>query len=157
MTNLRAVSLLLFALLLPALPATAASPSETVDAFHKALRSNKPNEAMNYLGREAVIFEQGFISASPSEYAASELKQATEFATHTERRVIRREAWQDGNIAWVLSSTMTVGVFDGRRLDLEGAETMVLRKEGDGWKITHVHWSAHPIESGAANAANAAN
>lgn len=127
-------------------PAWALSPSETVEAFHKALRTGKAEAAVDYLGPEVVVFEQGFINPSRAEFVSSQLQEAADFATRTERRVIRREAWQDGNIAWVLSSTLTVGIFEGRKLELEGAETMVMRKDGEGWKITHIHWSAHPIE-----------
>jgi len=154
MTTLRPLCVLLTIVLgLLSLPAAAATtPSQTVDAFHTALRTNKPDSAMALLGREAVIFEQGFISSSPKEYQQTALADAVSFATQTERTVIRRESWQDGDMAWVTSSTMTRGVFQGRRLNLEGAETMILRKDGDGWKISHIHWSAHPVEDNAQSA-----
>lgn len=145
MTSRRFRGLLLSCCLL-APPAWSLSASETVDAFHKALRTGKVEAAVEYLGPEAVVFEQGFINPSRAEYVSTQLQQAADFASRTERQVIRREAWQDGNIAWVLSSTMTVGIFDGRKVELEGAETMVMRKDGEGWKITHIHWSAHPIQ-----------
>lgn len=141
--RLLAATLLPAALLLA--PAVfAASPSETVDAFYKALAQGDAKGAAKYLGKEVVVFEQGYINDSREDYVKAQIGEAAKFAKATRREVIRREAWQEGNIAWVLSSTLTTGTFNGQKLALDGAETMVLRKLGDGWMITHIHWSAHP-------------
>jgi len=43
----------------------------------------------------------------------------------------------------VISTTVTEGQFDGRKLVLDGTETMLLRRGVDGWRIAHIHWSAH--------------
>lgn len=142
------------AALLPALlfavSAAAATPAETVDAFHKALRTGDGRGALAYLARDVTVFEQGFAESSQEAYASTQLEDAAGFARQTERRVLRRESGQDAQSAWVLSMTLTTGQFGERALALEGTETVLLRREGEGWKIAHIHWSAHPRADGAA-------
>lgn len=132
--------------------AAAATPAETVDAFHKALRSGDGSGALAYLASDVSIFEQGFAESSQAQYARTQLADAAGFARQTERRVLRRESGQDTQNAWVLSITLTTGQFGERSLELEGTETMLLRRFGDGWKIWHIHWSAHPREAPASAA-----
>lgn len=126
--------------------ASAATPAETVDAFHRALREGDGANALAYLDKNVSIFEQGFAESSRDDWARSQLKDAAEFARQTTRRILRRESGMDSNSAWVLSMTLTEGQFGDRKLALVGSETMLLRREGEGWLISHIHWSAHPSE-----------
>ncbi|MDB5969542.1 MAG: hypothetical protein JWQ90_1992 [Hydrocarboniphaga sp.] len=149
---------LLSALLAPLLALTVISParadapttpSDTVEAFHKALRQGDGKAALAFMARDITVFEQGFEETSRDSWGSKQLPDANQFAKQTERRVLRREASQDTNTACVISTTLTTGDFDGRKLELEGTETMLLRRDGDGWKIAHIHWSAHPKEGAA--------
>lgn len=130
-----------FLLYLPS--AWADKPSETLDRFHQALRRNEPAKALDALAKDAVIYEQGFAEDSRDEWARKQLGQAIAFARDAERRVIRRQTGEAGDSAWVISRTRTVVDVSDRKLVLEGAETAILRREGDRWKIVHLHWSAH--------------
>ena len=47
------------------------------------------------------------------------------------------------NMATVVSETRTIGTYNDKDYNLEGTGTMVLRRNGEGWKITHIHWSSH--------------
>jgi hypothetical protein len=49
---------------------------------------------------------------------------------------------QDGNMAWVASTSETTGSFNGRAVNSEGAELMVLTKGPSGWRIVAIHWSS---------------
>ena len=42
-----------------------------------------------------------------------------------------------------LSLTRTRGNYQGGAVDLSEAETAILKKDGAGWKIVHLHRSAH--------------
>lgn len=140
----RMASAALAAVLLLQLPSVwAAKPSETVDRFHQALRRNEPDKALDALAKDVVIYEQGFVENSRDEWARKQLGQAIAFARDTERRVIRRQSGETRSSAWVISRTQTVVDVSDRKLVLEGAETAILRREGDRWKIVHLHWSAH--------------
>lgn len=134
---------------LPAAAQAPTTPSDTVEAFHKALRQGDGKAALAFMARDVTVFEQGFTESSRDDWGTRQLPEANQFAKQTERRVLRREASQDTMTALVLSTTLTSGTFDGRKLELEGSETMLLRRDGDGWKIAHVHWSAHPVEAAA--------
>ncbi|HEX4872586.1 MAG TPA: nuclear transport factor 2 family protein [Nevskiaceae bacterium] len=131
--------------LLLASAAVAATPAtEVVDRFHQALERGDRAGAEAVLAPEVVIFETGFVTSLREDYLAEGFPRDAEFARQTERRVLRRESWQDGNVAWVLSTTLTEGRFGEDRLALEGAESVMLRRDGESWRIMHVHWSAHP-------------
>ena len=48
-------------------------------------------------------------------------------------------AWSD--FYWDFNATFK----DGRPIQTSGRETQVWKKETDGWKIVHVHYSGMPI------------
>ncbi len=144
---------LLLMLLAPSLQA-AGKPSEVLDEFHKSLRTNQPDKVMAILSADAVIYEQGFAEVSRDEWLRKQLGNAIAFARDTERRVVRRQAGESGNMAWVISTTQTTIDVPDRKVVLDGAETAILRLEGGDWKIVHLHWSAH--EAAPEDAAKAA-
>jgi ketosteroid isomerase-like protein len=133
---------LLLSLLAPSLQA-AGKPSEVLDEFHKSLRTNQPDKVMAILSADAVIYEQGFADVSRDEWLRKQLGNAIAFARDTDRRVVRRQAGESGDMAWVISTTQTTIDVSDRKVVLEGAETAILRLEGGDWKIVHLHWSAH--------------
>lgn len=117
---------------------------DAIDAFHKALREKAADKALGMLAEEAVIYEQGFAEVSRKEWARKQLGTAVMFASDTERRILRREAREVGDMTWVMTTTRTTVDVDGRHsLRLDGAETAVLRRDRGDWKIVHLHWSAH--------------
>ena len=127
--------------------AAALGPAATVDAFHLALRAQDGKAALALLGPEAVVFEQGFYEASRDDYEKTSLADDLKFAATTTREVQSREAVVSGDVAWVQSLTHTRGKFGENPVDLSGAETVILRRAGDAWKIVHIHWSAHDTVS----------
>jgi len=48
----------------------------------------------------------------------------------------------NGDLAWVASDNDLVIQQDGKAVTIASAETMVLRRTGDRWKIVHIHWSS---------------
>lgn len=133
---------LLLTVLAPSLQA-AGKPSEVLDEFHKSLRTNQPDKVMAILSADAVIYEQGFAEVSRDEWLRKQLGNAIAFARDTERRVVRRQTGESGNMAWVISTTQTTIDVSDRKVVLDGAETAILRLDGSDWKIVHLHWSAH--------------
>lgn len=121
---------------------------DAIDAFHTALREKAADKALGLLAEEAVIYEQGFAEVSRKEWARKQLGAAVMFASDTERRILRRESREADDLAWVMTTTRTSVDVDGRHsLQLDGAETAVLRRERGDWKIVHLHWSAHEAPS----------
>jgi hypothetical protein len=87
--------------------------------------------------------EQGFSETSRDTYATGHLAEDIEFARATRREVLSREAVTSGDSAWVQTLTRTRGKFSDKAVDVTGAETVILRREAEAWKILHIHWSAH--------------
>lgn len=137
-----------------AAPQAPPSPAGVVDAFHAALKSGDANAALHQLAADVNIFEQGFVDRTRADYAGAHVAADTAFAQSTDFKVLdRRILWLGDNTACVLSQTRTEGRFEGRTINLIGTETMLLQRAGNGWSITHIHWSAHSGEAEAQPAA----
>lgn len=121
--------------------AQAQVPSEVVDAFHYALKSGDRRKALEQLTADVVIFEQGKLDRSRTEYARRHLAEDIGFATVTQRTVARRSVKLQGNVAWVTSVNRTRGKFKNRSVDFTTDETMILTRVGGKWRIVHIHWS----------------
>lgn len=135
--------LLLATLTALALPAAAQTqvPSEVVDAFHFALKAGDRRKALEQLTADVLIFEQGRIERSRTEYARKHLAEDIGFASVTQRTVSRRSVKIQANIAWVTSVNRARGKFKNRNVDFSTDETMILTRVGGKWRITHIHWS----------------
>jgi ketosteroid isomerase-like protein len=121
----------------PALP-----PVVAVDTFHDALSGGRADAALKLLSDDVLIYESGRAERSKAEYASHHLKADTEFASATQRKLLKRASWIGADTAWVTSETETTGSFRGRPIALTGAETMLLRRTAGEWKIVHIHWSS---------------
>ncbi len=124
------------------LNAFAATPLQTVAAFHEALTAGKTEDAKALLSPTIQIFESGYVERSRDEYAGHHLPGDIAFAKSTGQTVLKQTERVEGNIAVVMRETETKGKFKGADVHSFGTETAVLEKHGDRWMITHVHWSS---------------
>jgi uncharacterized protein (TIGR02246 family) len=113
-----------------------------VDAFHAALGSGDADAVLALLTEDVVVLETGGAERSREEYASHHLPADMTFAAATVNEVTRRAAWVEGDIAWVLTEGRTTGTFNDRPINSLGAETMILHRTADGWRIRHIHWSS---------------
>lgn len=120
-----------------AMPAVA-----VVEAFHAALKAGDTAAALALMAPDVMIFEQGGAERSRDEYASHHLAGDTTYAAGTEDTLARRSGWAEGDVAWIASEGRTTGQFNGRAVDRLTTETMVLRRQADGWRIHHIHWSS---------------
>jgi ketosteroid isomerase-like protein len=116
-------------------------PAATVDDFHFALKGGDRRKALSLLSENVLVFDQGRLEHSRSEYALKSLKEDMSFAALTKRNVARREVAQSRDLAWVLSVVRITGKINNRPIDLTTNETILLKREGGRWQITHIHWS----------------
>lgn len=116
-------------------------PAETADAFHFALKAGNKQQALELLTPDALVFEQGRLERTRTEYARNRLPEDISFAGVTKRSVSRRTTKLLGNAAWVMSVNRNVGKINGRRVDFTTNETMVLNRINGKWRIVHIHWS----------------
>ena len=137
---MRALACLLLAA--ASLPALAATPAETMDAFQRALAEGKRDAALALLSPKVRIFESGYTENSRDEYAAHHLDSDIEFLRTTRSRLLRHEERRDGATAIVMRETETSGSYKNAEVHQVGLETAVLEQHGDGWLIVHLHWSS---------------
>lgn len=137
-----AARVLALGLALAVVPAAAQqSPSDVVDAFHFALKAGKRQQALELLTSDVLVFEQGRVERSRTQYARSHLADDIAFASATQRTVARRSSRLQGNTAWVTSVNRNRGKIDNRSVDFTTGETMVLMRVAGKWRIAHIHWS----------------
>jgi hypothetical protein len=117
-----------------------ASPLATVNAFRLALESGRESAALELLAPELLVYESGDLNRTRSEYAAHHLTADMAFLAKALVRVLDQRTSGDGALAWVATRSRITWPSG----DLVGTETMVLRREPDGWRIVHVHWSSRP-------------
>lgn len=126
-------------------PTDAAAAANAVDAFHAALEHGNTDGALALLADDVLIFEGGEAERSKAEYARHHLASDAAFSAAVPSVRSRRTARVGADSAWVASESRTTGQFNGRAIDSLSVETMVLRRETDGWRITHIHWSSHAV------------
>lgn len=124
----------------------AASPKETVAAFHAALSAGDKTKVLTLLAPEVAIYEGGHVERSRDQYASSHLAGDIDFAKSSTRKVLKETERIDGNTAVVWEDSETTGTSMGMPVHLLGTGTMVLEKRGDGWAIVHVHWSSRKVK-----------
>lgn len=113
-----------------------------VHAFHAALGSGESDAVLALLTEDVMVLEEGGAERSREEYASHHLPADMAFAAATEVEITRRVAWVEDDIAWILTEGRTSGTFNGRSVDRLTAETMILHRQSDGWRIRHIHWSS---------------
>lgn len=143
-------ALLALALCVAVFPARAADmAAEVVDAYLQALAKGDAAGVAAQLAPDLVLYEQGFEQGRDS-YLRTQLPEDLKFGQVMQRKLVDRQIWEEGPVAWVLLRSVDRADLDGKPLELENAETLVLRRLSDGWKIVHIHRSAHRRAAAAA-------
>lgn len=124
------------------MPAFAATPAETMDAFQRALAEGRREQVLALLSPQVQIFESGYVERSRDEYAAHHLDSDIDFLRTTQSRLLRHAEQRAGATAIVMRETETTGSYRNAPVHQFGLETAVLEQSGDGWLIVHLHWSS---------------
>lgn len=121
---------------------TPATPAAVVELFHAALAAGDSVAATRLLDTGVVVLESGDLETRAA-YLRDHLPADIRFARSTKsvRQVKRVE--ERGRTAWVVSTSRATGKFDGRPVDSDGAELIVLERVGQDWRIVAIHWSSH--------------
>ncbi len=123
----------------------ARTASDAVTAFQTALKSGDAAGAAAWLAPDVVIYEGGEVERSRDEYQARHMPADIAFLKTARIELIKRDAGESGDSAWVNSETRVRGKSSkGHDIDLISTETTLLRKTSEGWRITHIHWSSAP-------------
>lgn len=115
--------------------------TSTVRAFHGALAAGDSARALGLLHPDVRVFEGGH-AETLAEYRSGHLTADMAFSGSVGRRVLEEHVFGGADEAVYLSEYRVKGTFRGEEVDARGAETMVLVREEDGWRIRHIHWSS---------------
>ncbi len=112
-------------------------------AFRQALAGGDSTAALRLLAPDVVILEAGGVETL-ADYRSHHLPGDIAYAralrgVHTLKSVV-----VSGDAAWVTSTSVTEGQFNGHAVNSSGAELMVLSRAHPGapWTIRAVHWSS---------------
>ena len=109
--------------------------------YHEALRNGDSAAAVALLDRKAVILESGDLQTR-DEYVSHHLASDIAFAKAVASPGSIRSVRVEDDMAWVASTSRSTGTFNGRAIDSNGAELMVLSKSDGEWTIEAIHWSS---------------
>jgi len=118
--------------------------AQVVQAFHHSLEAGDSMEVTQLLAEDALILESGDLE-NRKEYLSHHLSADMAFAASAERTAESVRVTIVGDVAWVVSSSRTIGMVRGRPVDSRGAELMVLSRDGGEWRIRAIHWSSRRV------------
>jgi ketosteroid isomerase-like protein len=137
---------LLLALLCVSVPSPLRAQDEqrvvaVVDAYHGALATGDSATALSLLAEDVTILESGGVETK-AQYRSGHLAGDMRFAQAVPRERSEIIVQVRGDVAWAWSTSVTEGRMGEREINSQGAELMVLTREGGEWKISAIHWSS---------------
>lgn len=129
----------------PAAPAPAVAPQDavgTADAFADAISTGDAATARALLLPGVLIYESGDAETSAEQYAGHHLPADIAFMTGIKREVVSRASGGDGAASWIATKTRLRGRYQGKAVNLDSTETLILTFTEAGWRISHIHWSS---------------
>ena len=120
----------------------AAAIGAAVDDFHQALTAGDSKRVMSLLLPDALIVEAGTVQTR-AEYGSEHLGEDIAFARELSGKQTSRRVQQAGDVAWVTTTFRVTGKFHDKPINNLAAETAVLTRTADGWRIRTLHWSSH--------------
>jgi ketosteroid isomerase-like protein len=143
-TSLTAAAVLALAIGVAACTGDGREPVAVAEAFGAALAAGDEAAALKLLAPDVLIYEAGGQEASRDEYAAAHLKGDIEFLKGVRLQTVDRKHTVHGDLALVTSRSRATGTYKDKPVDVLGTETLVLRRDKEGWRIAHIHWSSRP-------------
>jgi uncharacterized membrane protein/ketosteroid isomerase-like protein len=129
-------------------PALDGSPAAVADQFGWALRAQDAAALKALFAQDAVIAEGGGAERSFAKYASHHMKSDMAYTASITSQTIKRDVLESADMATVITQSEMVGNYKGRSVQNDMMETMTLRRDGEGWKIVHIHWSSAPLKRG---------
>jgi len=121
---------------------------EVVNRFFAAMTAGDLQAAGELLDPRVTVLANGVLAENRAAYLAGIGKNDAAFLKRAPRALLKRVANTDGTIAWVVSQKLfNTAQPGGAAMELLNAETVILARGAQGWKIIHAHWSSRPAPS----------
>ena len=127
--------------------ADSARVTDAVHEFHRALAEGDSTGVLTLLAPDVLIMEAGDIE-SRQEYRAHHLPADLAFVRAVPAVPGALSVVIQGEVAWVASTSRATGTFEGRKVDSQGAELLILSRSAVGWRIRAIHWSSRSRQRG---------
>lgn len=114
---------------------------KTLGDFKTAIVDNDSEAATSLLAEDALILE-GTGMETKEEYLSHHFHSDGKFLKAMNREILTQKVTTEGSTAWVSTVSTMKGTYSEREIDLTSLELAILRKDGDHWKITAIHWSS---------------
>lgn len=124
-----------------------AEVAAVIEGFHAALAAGDSTRALSYLAEDVTILESGGVE-DKTHYRTGHLAADMRFAQAVPRRRGDMHVEVLGDVAWAYSTSVTEGRMGDREINSQGAELVVLAREGGAWRIEAIHWSSRQRRSG---------
>lgn len=137
------------------MPANAPAPARsdsadavaTVAKFHAALASGDSGAALALLSPAVQIVESGGVE-DLAHYREHHLPGDMNYARATKSDRTITHVSVRGDVAWIVSTSVTTGEVNGRTVNSQGAELAVVIRTPQGWRIAAFHWSSRARRAG---------
>ena len=114
---------------------------DVIDAFHAALAAGDSTKALSLLSDDVVILESGG-TEDKNHYRNGHISGDMRFAQAVPAERGEIDVRVVGDVAWASSTSIRQGRTGDREINSQGAELVVLARDGASWKITAIHWSS---------------
>ena len=121
------------------------TPEDVLDAYAAALRAGDEAAVRAMLAPDVIIAEGGGAERSVDEYADHHMPADMAFTAAVDFSLKKRDLIENAGLVTVISESQIHGTYKGENVHSSMMETMVLRRDGDRWRIVHIHWSSAPI------------
>ena len=112
-----------------------------VHAYHTAEAAGDSTALLAMLTDDAVILETGG-AESKQDFRDHHVAADIAFVRSVKMERSNIHVTVRGDAAWAWSTSTTQGESNGRAINSNGAELMVLVKTSAGWRISAIHWSS---------------
>jgi ketosteroid isomerase-like protein len=127
--------------------ASSGDPRGMSEMLNTALAAGDADAVRTLLQEDVLVYESGGAEMSSAEYFEHHMAADAAFLSTLKRQHLSQAGGGDGVSAWVATRTRLTGRYNGKDVDLDSTETLVLNKAEKGWRIAHIHWSSAPHDA----------
>jgi ketosteroid isomerase-like protein len=128
--------------------AASSGPARAVDAFAVALAAQNEPLVKKLLAEDVIIAESGGAERSLDEYRKAHMGADMLLMSGVKTTLKKRDEIISGDMAVIISESETQGTYVTKPVHAMMMETMVLKREGEAWRIQHIHWSSKDLSDG---------
>jgi hypothetical protein len=125
----------------PCRPADSVAVVSVATRFHDMLSTGDTAGINALLYPDLKVLEGGTVE-NLQEYLSHHLSADIEFAKAVKEKRSSFTYRCAGDVAWLISTSTATGTFNGRDINSDGAELLILSRTKKGWQIRAIHWSS---------------